>query len=159
MSRYEVVIKQIEEKKVASKRGVVPNPPAQRTLWDELMKQLADQGAQIIDTPFAIYHDSEFKEKDWDIEVCAPIADGVNPSEGITIYNLPGVKTMACVVHAGSFSTILQAYEALAKWIDENGFKISGSARELTLEMPAVPGDQEDPGTVVEIQYPVEKSK
>ena len=37
MSKYDVVIKKIEPIKVASVRGVVPTPPDQRSLWDELM--------------------------------------------------------------------------------------------------------------------------
>ncbi len=40
MSKYDVVIKKIEPINVASVRGVVPTPPDQRTLWDELLGYL-----------------------------------------------------------------------------------------------------------------------
>src|SRR4026209_1227529 len=44
MSKYDVVIKKMEAIKVASVRGVVPTPPDQRSLWNELMGYLNQQG-------------------------------------------------------------------------------------------------------------------
>src|SRR5512142_622558 len=41
MSKYDVVIKKIEPMKVVSVRGVVPKPPDQSTLWQELGAYLA----------------------------------------------------------------------------------------------------------------------
>ncbi len=157
MSKYDVVIKKIEPMKVAAVRGVVPQPPDQRSLWDELMGYLDSQRAQMVGTPFALYHDPETKERDWDIEVCMPVADGVAPSGSIRVYDLPGAEKMACVVHTGPFATIGEAYDALAKWIDANGYHITGPVRELNLRCPEPLGNQNDPNTVNEIQFPVEK--
>ncbi|MCI0556258.1 MAG: MerR family transcriptional regulator, partial [Anaerolineae bacterium] len=80
MSKYDVVIKKIDPVKVASVRGVVPTPPDQRTLWDELMDYLHQQNARMIGPPQAVYHDGEFKERDWDIEVCMPINEDLAPN-------------------------------------------------------------------------------
>lgn len=158
MSTYTVVIKHIEPIKVASVRGVVPTPPDQRSLWNELMGALYANKVRMIGTPMAIYHDPESKERDWDIEVCMPIAEDTAPAEGLLISTLPEVETMACVVHNGSFATIGAAYDALTKWIDEHGHRIAGPGRELNLELPATAGDQNDPNTVNEIQFPVAKA-
>jgi len=158
MSKYDVVIKKIEPVKVASVRGVVPTPPDQRSLWDELMAYLNQQGARMIGPPMAIYHDKEFKERDWDIEVVMPITDEMAPTQRVKIYNLPGYEKMACVVHTGPFSTIGEAYDAIAKWIDQNGYQIVGPWRELNLRVPEPLGNQNDPNTVNEIQFPVEKA-
>ena len=157
MSKYDVVIKKIEPIKVASVRGVVPTPPDQRSLWDELIAYLEKQKAHMIGPPMALYHDPDFKERDWDIEVCMPIIDDMAASKSVKVYNLPGSEKMACVVHNGPFSTIGEAYDALAKWIDQNGYHIVGPGRELNLRLPDKPGDQNDPNTVNEIQFPVEK--
>jgi DNA-binding transcriptional MerR regulator len=157
MSKYDVVIKKIEPVKVASVRGVVPTPPDQRTLWDELMDYLNRKGARMIGPPMAIYHDKEFKERDWDIEVVMPIVDELTSENGVKIYDLPASEKTACVVHTGSFATIGEAYDALAKWIDQNGYHIVGPGRELNLRLPDKLGDQNDPNTVNEIQFPVEK--
>ena len=157
MSQYDVLIKKIEPIKVASVRGVVPTPPDQRTLWDELLNYLQQQGARMIGPPMAIYHDPEAQEHDWDIEVCMPITDEMTADGRLKVYSLPAVEKMACVVHTGPFATLPQAYDALAKWIDENGYHFIGPARELNLRLPDKPGDQNDPNTVNEVQLPVEK--
>ena len=158
MSKYDVVIKKVEPIKVASVRGVVPTPPDQRSLWDELMGYLNQQGARMIGPPMAIYHDKEFKERDWDIEVSMPITDEITPNKSVKVHNLPAVETMACVVHTGPFATIGEAYDAIAKWVDQNGYHIVGPGREINLRLPERLGDQNDPNTVNEIQFPVEKA-
>ncbi|HTP01679.1 MAG TPA: hypothetical protein VMJ64_09915 [Anaerolineales bacterium] len=51
------------------------------------------------------------------------------------------------------------------KWVDANGYRISGPAREVSLHVTANPvggdvgADQNDAATVVEGQFPVEKAK
>ena len=159
MSRYDVVIKKIELTRVASVRGVVPTPPDQRSLWDELMGYLHQKNARMIGPPMALYHDPEFKERDWDIEVVMPIGNGLESGQSVQVYDLPGAEKMACVVHTGPFATIGEAYDAVAKWIDQNGYHIVGPGRELNLRLPDKPGDQNDPNTVNEIQFPVEKTR
>lgn len=157
VSRYDVVIKKIDPVRVASVRGIVPTPPDQRSLWDELISHLQQTNARMMGPPMAIYHDPEFKERDWDIEVVMPLEAEIVPSQRVRVYDLPGGERMACVVHTGSFATIGEAYDALARWIDQNGYQIIGPGRELNLRLPDKLGDQQDPNTVNEIQYPVEK--
>jgi DNA-binding transcriptional MerR regulator len=158
MSKYDVVIKKIDPVQVASVRGVVPTPPDQRSLWDELLRNLDQKGARMIGPPMAIYHDPEFKEQDWDIEVVMPLSEAIDAGQHVQVYHLPGAEKMACVVHTGPFATIGEAYDALAKWIDQNGYHIVGPGRELNLRLPDKLGDQNDPNTVNEIQFPVEKA-
>jgi effector-binding domain-containing protein len=121
------------------------------------MGYLTQQKARMIGPPMAIYHDAEFRERDWDIEVCMPIADEMTPDARLKIYGMPGFETVACVVHAGPFVTIGEAYDAIAKWIDQSGYRIVGPWRELNLRPPEPPGNQNDLNTVTEIQFPVEK--
>jgi effector-binding domain-containing protein len=157
MSKYDVVIKKFESVKVASIRAVVPTPPDQRSLWDELMRSLDKQKARMIGIPMAIYHNPEFKERDWDIEVVMPVSGEVASEGRLKVYTMPAVENLACVVHTGSFATIGEAYDALAKWIEVNGFQIVGPGRELNLRLPEPVGNQNDPDTVNEIQFPVQK--
>jgi effector-binding domain-containing protein len=157
VSNYDVVIKNIAPTPVAAVHGIVPTPPDQRSLWDELIGYLQQKNARMIGPPMAIYHDPEFKEHNWDIEVVMPITDDLSPVGNVQVYELQGAEKMACVVHTGPFATILEAYDALAKWIGQNGYQIVGPGRELNLRLPEKPGDQHDPNTVNEIQLPVEK--
>jgi len=156
MSKYDVVIKTVEPLKVAACRGVVPTPPDQRQLWNELESYLAKHHVQPAGPCLSLYHDEEYKEKDWDIEVCEPIVGEVPETERVKVRELPVGETMACVVHHGPFVTIGEAYEALMKWISENGYHVVGPGREVYLR-EAREGDQNDPDTLTEIQFPVER--
>jgi effector-binding domain-containing protein len=156
MSKYDVVIKPVEPLKIAGLRDVVPTPPDQGRLWDELMRHLAQHKVQPSGPCLSLYYDEEYKEADWDIEVCQPIVGDAPGTERVSVRELPGYETMACVVHHGPFTTIGEAYEALLKWIGENGYRIVGAGREVYLRSSE--GNQNDPDTLTEIQYPVERA-
>jgi len=156
MSKYDVVIKKVESLKVAALRAVVPTPPDQGRLWHELEGHLAAHRVQPVGPCLSLYYDEEYKERDWDIEVCEPIESSLPETERVKVRQLPGAETAACVVHHGPFVTIGEAYEALMKWIGENGYRIVGPGREVYLR-EAKAADQNDPDTLTEIQFPVEK--
>ena len=156
VSKYDVVIKSVDEIRIASVRDIVPTPPEQGSLWRELEGYLALNRVRPVGTCFALYHDDEYRERDWDIEVCEPLVDALDESARVKVRILPTIESMAFTIHNGSFATISEAYNAIAKWISDNGYRIVGPCREL-IHKPAKGGSQHDPKTVVEIQYPVEK--
>jgi DNA-binding transcriptional MerR regulator len=156
MSKYDVVIKSADELKIASVRGVVPTPPEQGGLWQELEGYLAMQRVRPTGACFTLYHDDEFKERDWDLEVCEPIDAELGASSRVKVRTLPAVDALACTIHHGPFVTIGEAYNAIGKWITDNGYRITGPCREVYLR-PSKNGSQADPETVTEIQFPVEK--
>jgi effector-binding domain-containing protein len=156
MSNYEVVLKKVEPLHVASVRGVVPTYAQQASLWNELYGQIGRYGNQFVGACLTLYYDEEYKEHDVEVEVCQPIGGKVNTQGRVKVYELPAA-TMACTVHHGPFSTISQAYNALIKWIETNGYRVVNAAREVNLQPPAQAGMQNDPNTVTEIQFPVEK--
>jgi DNA-binding transcriptional MerR regulator len=156
MSEYTVVIKSVEPIRVASVRGVVPTPPDQGTLWCDLGTYLEAQKVKPVGVCFTLYHDDEHRESDWDVEVCEPISGELKESAQVKVRTLPAFAKMACTVHKGPFVTIPQAYDAILKWINDNGYHICGPCREVYLTT-AEDGSQTDPNTVSEIQYPVEK--
>lgn len=68
---------------------------------------------------------------------------------GLTVTDLPATRA-ATLVHRGRIDDVLPAWQALARWVDDNGLRSSGPARELYLDCP------EDPqGWVTELQEPV----
>ena len=157
MSQYDVVIKNIEALKVASLRGVVPTPPEQGVLWRKLDGYLAMHRIRPSGPCLSLYHDEEYKEQDWDIEVCEPVNEDVPSSKRIVVRDLPHVDMMACTIHEGALATISEAYEASMRWVDAHGYRIVGPIREVYLK-EAKHGSQTDPKTVTEIQIPVEKA-
>jgi effector-binding domain-containing protein len=156
MSKYDVVIKNAEQIKVASVRDVVPTPPDQGSLWEELGGYLALNHVRPSGACFTLYYDDEYKERDWDLEVCEQIDVDLSESKRIKVRTLPAIDSMACTIHHGPFVTIGEAYNALGQWITDNGYRITGPCREVYLR-PNENGSQTDPETVTEIQFPVEK--
>ena len=157
MPEYDVVIKKIKPMKVASVRGVIPQPSDQSSLWRQLATYLMQQHVRPSGTCFALYHDREYKDRDWDIEVCQQVAEDLVPTSRIKVYSLPGIETMASVIHAGPLAKIGAAYDAIQNWLDENQYQIAGPCREVCIRAAYPEGNQNDPNTMTEIQYPVEK--
>jgi effector-binding domain-containing protein len=105
---------------------------------------------------FTLYYDDEFKENDWDLEVCEQIDMDLTESRRVKVRTLPAIDCLACTIHHGPFVTIGEAYNALGQWITDNCYRITGPCREVYLR-PNKNGSQTDPETVTEIQFPVEK--
>ncbi|HWD78213.1 MAG TPA: GyrI-like domain-containing protein, partial [Kribbella sp.] len=67
---------------------------------------------------------------------------------GLEILDLPAVQA-ATLVHRGPIDQVLPPWQALARWLDDNGNRAAEPVRELYLDTP------EDPdGWVTELQQP-----
>ena len=156
MSQYDVVIKRVEPMRVASIRDIAPSYDQQGHLWAELGAYLNEQNAPIVGAPVGFCHDKEYREKDVDVEVCFPIGAAVPGNERVRVIELPGVETMACLVHRGAYNKgFHEPYGAVMEWIGANGYQITGPNREVYLKGGDDPTDE---SYVTEIQFPVEKT-
>jgi effector-binding domain-containing protein len=68
---------------------------------------------------------------------------------GLSVADLPAAEH-ATLVHRGSMDQVLPAWQALARWIDANGYRSGNQSRELYLECPADPRQW-----VTELQEPI----
>ena len=157
MSKYDVVIKKVETMRVAGVRGIIPTYSQQDGLWGELYQTIGMNPAVMAGPCLTMYYDEGYKERDVDVEACQPIRGEVPVQGRVKVYDLPGTDTMACVVHHGPFATISDAYNALGQWVQTNGYRIAGPGREVVLQPPSQAGVQDDPNTLVEVQFPVTK--
>ena len=155
MSRYEVMIKQVETVKVASVRDVRPTYSDIGSLFAEVIGYLM-QNRVAPGKPFVgIYHDPEYREEHVDLEAAVPVDRDLPGTKLVKIHELPGDQ-MAYTIHKGHYQSIGEAYNALMQWIESNNYKITGPGREVYLQGPE-PGI--DPSSfVTEIQFPVEKA-
>lgn len=156
MPTYEVIIKKIEPQLVAAIRRVIPTYGQVGQLFGELFAHLGQRGGRPAGPPFAIYHDPEFRERDADVEVAAPLATPLPGSEHVSVRELPGIEQMACAVYKGAYENIGEAYNALLSWIGSNGYRMAGPCREVYLRGPESGPDSSS--YVTEIQVPVEKA-
>jgi DNA-binding transcriptional MerR regulator len=79
-----------------------------------------------------------------------PVLAGSGEDHGFSVVELAEVDRAAAIIHHGSMDDVLSTGQALARWIDANGYRSAGYAREVTLEWSADP-DQ----WVTELQQPI----
>jgi effector-binding domain-containing protein len=154
MPAYDVVIKKIEPQMVATLRRVIPTYSHTGELFEELFNNLGS--TRPVGPALSIEHDPEYRERDVDVEAAVPVNAAQVSGTGVTVRELEGVETMACVIHQGPYDTITQVYEYLMEWFESNGYRISGPNRQVYLREP---GPQVDPSEyVTEVQVPVERA-
>ena len=155
MEEYEVTIKKTNPQRVVSLRRVVPSYYSEGELWGELCSYLgALKGVQYTGPAMNICHDSEYREKDVDIEVALPVAVAVPESGDIKIRTLQGCEQVASILHKGPFDSIIKAYQFMMGWLERNNYQMAGPDRVLYLNNPEEVAPEE---ILQELQIPIRK--
>lgn len=160
VSPYEVVLRTVPERVMASIRRVVPtlmDMPAYRCgASDELYAWLDKQRLDPCGPEMVLYHFDEYTEIDVDMEFGIPVQPrpGLTLRDPIQLTSLPAVEQMACVIHTGSLWDVGLAITALFTWMGRNGYASAGSFREVHLFGKETEKTARDP-VVVELQLPV----
>lgn len=147
---YDIVLKRVPPLRVVGIRATLPDYRTIPALCAELVAYL-DRHAIASDPtrPFlALYYDAEYREREVDIEVAAPVSRALPGTTRVAVHTLPGAETVACAVHQGGPETLPQAYNALLTWIELNGYTIAGPNREVYLQRAPAPA-------LTEVQFPV----
>jgi len=152
---HDVVLKELPEVIIASMRKKIPNYEAFNTIYPAMGKYMEEQKVKCA-TPgycFTLYHDGEYKESDIDVEICEAVTDYAKDSDDVKFKKIDAVKTAACVIHQGPYSTIGMAYGAVMKWIEANGYEIIGLPRESYID--GIWNKENPDEWLTEIQIPV----
>ena len=96
--------------------------------------------------------ESGWKVNDAAVTVEAAVRlDRPAPETGrVRVHTLPAVDMMACTIHRGDYDLLNQAYEALLRWTEANGYEGDGTNRHLYLQTGDTDGDN-----ITEVQFPV----
>jgi DNA-binding transcriptional MerR regulator len=139
MPGNDIVIKQIPAVRVAELTAVADGyapeqiSPVINPLYGELFRRLETAGVRPTGPGVAYYEDAG----DGRITVHAAIQVAAGPGEGdFEVRDLPVIAEAATIVHHGSMDTVVPTEQALAAWIDANGYRALGYAREINLECP-----------------------
>ncbi len=153
---YNVTMKSIPAYTVFSLRRTVTDYYAESELWHEMSAFANKNNIPISSNTFTIYHDKEYKEKDVNIEVCAPVPKLERDSEGFTYRVIEAVPIMACTMVYGSFKNIGKAYLSVAHWLQQhNQYKMTGQSRQIVHRGPW--NEEHESEYLTEIQIPLEK--
>lgn len=151
MSSYDVVIKELPIQLIAGVRGIIPTYSDVGQLFGELCAYLGRYSSGGMSA--VIYHDEGYKERDVDVEAVTFLTAPIPTSERVRVYEIPEL-TVVSTVHSGAFSRFNEAYDALVRWIEANGYQIAGPGREIFLHTN-YPVRQDDEGNVTEVQLVV----
>ena len=114
-----------------------------------LGEHVSATGADTVGPPFVFSPD--FGKDEFDLIICMPVASGAVAGEGVAIEEIPGGHVVF-TTHKGPYTEVPKAYEALFKWVEENGRKPAGAAREVYLNDPK---DVPESELLVEIAIPL----
>ncbi|MEE1941210.1 MerR family transcriptional regulator [Streptomyces sp. TRM 70361] len=156
MPAHDIVVKSVPPVRVAELSGIADSyepediTPVIQPLYEELCRRLERAGI-IPSGPGIAYYESA-PDREGAVVVHAGLTVAAAPGGGhdFEIVDLPGIDRAATVVHRGPMDDILPTAQALARWVEGNGYRSAGYARELYLEVP------EDKGKwVTELQEPI----
>lgn len=103
----------------------------------------------------AVFHDTEFKERDVDVEVQQTLRGYWQDTEHVHFRTLPPVTVAATVVR-GSYALLNEAIAPVAAWISDNGYTFNGPVFTIYHVSPHETSNPDE--YVTEICYPVQKA-
>ena len=119
---------------VVRKRASVQQlPQVLGQAWGAIMQYADRSGLTPAGSPFVAYHNMDMQ--DLDLEIGFPFPKSLSGEGEVQAGELPGGQAAECL-HVGPYDKIAAAYEALQKWLDENGGKPTGIAYEFYLNDP-----------------------
>ena len=164
MPTYEVTLKSVDKLTVAALREIVPTieqmPERCSELFHTLERWLKPNGVSL-GPSMTIYYNEGFTRENIDTE-CSFILPDPETAKTMLLDDSIKVKQMEAVPLAAStivtdgfykkVNGLTPAYQAVAQWIEENGYRIAGPPRELFY------GSVKNGDLAAEVQFPVEKA-
>ncbi|WP_328848210.1 MerR family transcriptional regulator [Micromonospora zamorensis] len=141
MTTQEVVLKEIVPVRVAELTAVAPSyqgediGPVIQPLYPELFRRLADAGITPAGPSIAWYEPAPGDDGDA-VVVHAGVTVGVGAeaASDVAVVDLPAVRTAATIIHHGPMDDVEESMQVLARWIEDNGYRTDGFAREVYLD-------------------------
>ena len=151
---YNISVKPIPEYQVLSLRRVVPTYYSEGDLWNELSAFTSTRKMEITGNAFSIYHDTEYREQNVDIELCIPVKKAGQNTSLFCFRMTEPVPTMACTMVYGDFSNIKGSYLAFAEWLHKNSeYQMSNPMRQIVHRGPWNENNPEK--YLIELQIPL----
>lgn len=153
---YDVSLKTLPKRQVASVRQVISSYADEGILWKALMEDTASLHMQDGNPCYtsAIFYDGEYKERDVDVEVQKTVTGVYQDMGRVKFKTMPSVQ-IASATYRGSYDQINQVNEAVAKWVEDNGYEYDGLSFNIYHVSPYETDNPEE--YVTEICYPVKK--
>ena len=103
---------------------------------------------------FTGYLEPGYRDGDILVEICESVVAAKKETGELRFKTLPEVQA-ACIFHKGSYRTFPESYEAVLRYIEENGYEIAGEIRESYID--GVWNKDDESQWLSEIQVPVRR--
>lgn len=155
---YDVVLKTLPERQVASVRKVIPAYEKEGMLWHTLFQETAHMDMKIAEPPYvsAVLHDKEYKESDVDVEVQISVKGNYSDTEHVRFGVQPEAEVVS-LTFKGSYEQFGDAYASLASWTDANGYEFCGPMMDIYHVSPHETLNSEE--FITEICCPVRRTR
>jgi DNA-binding transcriptional MerR regulator len=153
---YNVILKNLPERYVASVRKVIPSYNQEGILWNLMMTETAPLQMQLADNccSLAIFHDEGYKENDVDVEIQITVKGSYPDTEHVVFKTTPVVE-IASATYKGSYEQLTAVNRAVANWVNDNDFEFNGA---MFCIYHVSPAQTQNPAELVtEVCYPVKK--
>ena len=153
---YNVVLKTLPERQVASVRKIIPRYEQEGMLWNILFQETSHLNLTLAEPCYVsvILHDKEYKESDVEVEVQAGVKGNYSNTENVEFKIEPEV-TVAGIIFKGSYEQFNDVYASLATWVEENGYAYCGPMFNIYHVSPHETNNPEE--FVTEVCCPVQK--
>ena len=155
---YNVLLKEMPERYVASLRKIIPSYESEGMLWEQLMKEIAPLNVQMTNpaNAIAIFHDEDYKESDVDVEIQMSVDGNYKNTENV-VFKIVAPIQFASVTFKGSFEQTPAVSEAIANWAkdNDNHYDFGGAMFNIYHVSPAMEKNPEN--WVTEACCPVKK--
>ncbi len=153
---YNVTIKTLPKRYVASVRQIIPAYDQEGILWDIMMGETAGMNMQIADPCYgmAVFHDEGHKESDVDVEIQMSVQGSYENTDHVEFKTVPEVE-FASAVLKGSYEQLTSVHRAVAQWVRDNGYDFNGAMFCIYHVSPAQTKDPDE--LVTEVCYCVKK--
>jgi len=132
-----VVVKRLAPVRLAELTGVATGyepeaiTPVIQPLYHDLWCRLASADIPAAGLAVAYYEDTP--QGGILVHAAVPVTVPPGGDHGFSVVDLPEVESAAAIIHHGSMDDVLPTGQALARWIDANGYRSAGYSREVTL--------------------------
>jgi DNA-binding transcriptional MerR regulator len=162
LADYDVVVKRVPAQPYLAVRSEFAGMPGAVAMLKTVLSATRRAVPAEARGPLIVVAHSDFDDETLDLEIGiglteerklrVPLPDKLE----MTRTELPAIELSAAVVRGGPTYQAHLAFGALGVWMEANGFTIAGPCREVFLEPPFQPPDEEH--SVIEVQFPVAKA-
>ncbi len=150
---HDVTIRTIPERYAATVRMVVPSYEDEGMLWGMMAECKTPLVPADPCLAAATFLDKEYKDENVEIMVSMTVKGRYDDTEHVKFQTLPAVRVASCVIK-GSYAQMGEATAAVASWISENGYHVSGPMFNI---YHVSPHETQNPDEyVTELCFPIE---